>query len=140
MPAGSASNARAAAALSPATSTMSMDGAPRANEINCSAVMQTSLRAAPYVHGSTAADVHHPGAAVVVRGDQPDVMIMWRRSGRAHPLAVIRERRRRVAAIGPSAARGAVVGSAATVGARRVGIALLPSRAWRSAARSWAAR
>src|SRR2546430_8201020 len=39
IPAGSASKARAAAALSPATSTMSRDGAPRAKEMSCWAVM-----------------------------------------------------------------------------------------------------
>src|SRR5947209_138490 len=39
MPAGSASNARAAAALSPAMSMMSSDGAPRAKEMSCCEVM-----------------------------------------------------------------------------------------------------
>src|SRR4029078_7814418 len=46
MPAGSASKARAAAAFRPSTSMMSSDGAPRAKEISCSAVMPYSLRAA----------------------------------------------------------------------------------------------
>src|SRR3954462_11176044 len=45
MPAGSASKARAAAAFRPSTSMMSSDGAPRAKEISCSAVMRSSLRA-----------------------------------------------------------------------------------------------
>jgi hypothetical protein len=51
MPAGSQSKARAAAALSPATSMMSMDGAPRAKEMSCSDVM-----ASGYGHGGRRLD------------------------------------------------------------------------------------
>src|SRR5689334_139662 len=39
MPPGSVSKARTAAAFRPSTSTMSREGAPRANEINCAEVM-----------------------------------------------------------------------------------------------------
>src|SRR2546423_8428162 len=47
MPAGSQSKARVAAALSPATSMMSMEGAPRAKEMSCSDVMASGYGAAP---------------------------------------------------------------------------------------------
>src|SRR4051812_3245741 len=46
MPTGSASNARTAAAFRPATSMMSIEGAPRANEINCLAVMDQEYETA----------------------------------------------------------------------------------------------
>src|ERR1044071_2028673 len=48
MPTGSDSKARTAAALSPSTSMMSMDGAPRANEISCWAVMPAMLRSSGF--------------------------------------------------------------------------------------------
>src|ERR1700742_3361439 len=68
MPAGSASNARAAAALRPSTSMMSSDGAPRAKEISCSAVMPHSLRAAPIDYfGASGGPLH--GMSIVDQGE-----------------------------------------------------------------------
>src|SRR5882757_8570340 len=61
MPAGSVSNARAAAALRPATSTMSMDGAPRANEMSCSAVMRPGYGSRRAGLPPPVRNVHHSG-------------------------------------------------------------------------------
>src|SRR3954465_4230230 len=65
MPAGSVSKARTAAALRPSTSTMSRDGAPRANEINCSAVMAGSLRGRIRVVAVPSEPLRVAGALVV---------------------------------------------------------------------------
>src|SRR2546427_10933665 len=89
MPTGSASKARAAAALSPPTSMMSIDGAPRAKEMSCSEVMATqgtgpfallfarpggrSGRSAGVLGGPDAQDVpyrDHPEHLVALQHDQ----------------------------------------------------------------------